>query len=67
MAMMINKDCIYCDVCLPECPTGAISVRDETCLIDPALCTECVGYYETQQCVEVCPVDAVEPAVAASC
>lgn len=67
MAMTINKDCIYCDVCLPECPTGAISVRDETCLIDPGICTECVGYFETQQCVEVCPVDAVEPALAVSC
>ena len=67
MAMTINKECIYCDVCLPECPTGAIYVRDEACLIDPGLCTECSGYFETQQCVEVCPVDAVEPAVAATC
>ena len=28
-------------------------------MIDPALCTECVGHYETSQCVEVCPVDCI--------
>lgn len=27
--------------------------------IDPALCTECVGHFETQQCVEVCPVECI--------
>jgi len=28
-------------------------------IIDPALCTECVGHFETSQCVEVCPVDCI--------
>jgi ferredoxin len=23
------------------------------------LCTECVGHFETSQCVEVCPVDCI--------
>ena len=23
------------------------------------MCTECVGHYETSQCVEVCPVDCI--------
>jgi ferredoxin len=28
-------------------------------VINPELCTECVGHYETSQCVEVCPVDCI--------
>jgi len=27
--------------------------------INPALCTECIGHFETSQCVEVCPVDCI--------
>jgi hypothetical protein len=30
----------------------------ETFVIDPARCTECVGFFHTQQCARVCPVDA---------
>jgi ferredoxin len=30
-------------------------------VIDPKLCTECVGHYDTQQCVGVCPVDCIVP------
>ena len=68
MALMITDECINCDVCEPECPNGAISQGDEVYVIDPALCTECVGHYETSQCVEVCPVDCIigNPAVAES-
>jgi ferredoxin len=46
-------------VCEPECPNGAISQGDEIYVIDPDLCTECVGHYDTSQCVEVCPVDCI--------
>jgi ferredoxin len=56
---MITDECINCDVCEPECPNGAISQGDEIYLIDSSLCTECVGHYETSQCVEVCPVDCI--------
>jgi ferredoxin len=28
-------------------------------VIDPAKCTECVGHFDTPQCVEVCPVDCI--------
>ncbi len=59
MALMITDECINCDVCEPECPNGAISPGDEIYVIDPALCTECVGHYNTPQCVEVCPVDCI--------
>ena len=68
MSLMITDECINCDVCEPECPNGAISQGDEVYVIDPALCTECVGHYETSQCVEVCPVDCIigNPEVAES-
>jgi ferredoxin len=61
MALFITDECINCDVCEPECPNGAISQGDEIYIIDPSLCTECVGHYDTSQCVEVCPVDCITP------
>ncbi|MCP4765168.1 MAG: YfhL family 4Fe-4S dicluster ferredoxin [Gammaproteobacteria bacterium] len=59
MALIITDECINCDVCEPECPNEAISKGDEYFVIDPEICTECVGHYETQQCVEVCPADCI--------
>lgn len=59
MALVITDLCINCDVCEPECPNGAISQGVEIYEINPALCTECVGHFETSQCVEVCPVDCI--------
>ena len=59
MALMITDECINCDVCEPECPNEAISPGEEYYQIDPLLCTECVGHFETSQCVEVCPVDCI--------
>ena len=56
---MITDDCINCDVCEPECPNGAISQGEEIYVIDPNLCTECVGHYNTPQCQEVCPIDCI--------
>ncbi len=61
MALLITDECINCDVCEPECPNGAISQGPEIYVIDPDLCTECVGHYDTPQCVEVCPVDCIIP------
>jgi len=59
VALIITDECINCDVCEPECPNDAISAGDEIYEIDPDLCTECVGHFETSQCVEVCPVDCI--------
>ena len=59
MALFITDECINCDVCEPECPNGAIYQGEEIYIIEPALCTECVGHFETSQCVEVCPVDCI--------
>ncbi|MBK1691323.1 YfhL family 4Fe-4S dicluster ferredoxin [Ectothiorhodospira mobilis] len=59
MALMITDECINCDVCEPECPNGAITPGDEIYVINPDLCTECVGHFDVPQCVEVCPVDCI--------
>lgn len=59
MALKITDQCINCDVCEPECPNGAIRPGPEIYVIDPALCTECVGHFDVPQCREVCPVDCI--------
>lgn len=43
-------------MCEPECPNDAISMGFETYQIDPAKCTECVGFYEHSTCQRVCPI-----------
>jgi ferredoxin len=59
MAMKITDECISCGACEPECPTEAITEGDDIYLIDPELCVECVGHFDTSQCVEVCPVECI--------
>ena len=57
MATMITSDCINCGACEPECPNNAISQGEEIYVIDPLLCTECVGFHDYEACAAVCPVD----------
>ena len=59
MALKIIDECINCDVCEPECPNNAIYQGEEYYEINPVLCTECVGHYDTPQCQQVCPVDCI--------
>ena len=59
MALLITDECINCDVCEPECPNGAITQGAEIYIIEPGKCTECVGHFDTPQCIEVCPVDCI--------
>jgi len=61
MAMMISDDCISCDACLPGCPNNAISEGENKFRIDPDLCTECVGFAPSPQCVDVCPAACIIP------
>lgn len=61
MSLRITEECINCDVCEPECPNTAISPGEVVYVIDPQRCTECVGHYDTPQCVEVCPVECIVP------
>jgi NAD-dependent dihydropyrimidine dehydrogenase PreA subunit len=57
MATMIANDCINCGACEPECPNNAISQGPTIFVIDPKLCTECVGFHDYEACAAVCPVD----------
>ena len=57
MAILITDECITCHACEPECPNSAISLVGEIYEIDPALCTECVGFNSTPMCAYVCPID----------
>jgi ferredoxin len=59
VALTITEECINCDVCEPECPNEAIYAGVEIYEINPNLCTECVGHFDTPQCVEVCPVECI--------
>jgi len=61
MSLLITDECINCDVCVPECPNEAIYMGEEIYEIDGDLCSECVGHFDTPQCVAVCPVDCCLP------
>jgi len=58
MAYKINDECISCGACESECKNEAISEGDDCYIIGADKCTECVGWFDTAQCAEVCPVDA---------
>lgn len=59
MALKITQECINCDVCEPACPNQAIVQGEEIYEINPHLCTECVGHFDTPQCQALCPVDCI--------
>ncbi len=54
VAEIISDKCIACQICIGECPVGAIELfRDGVAHIDPEACVGC------GKCFEVCPVEAV--------
>jgi ferredoxin len=76
MATKITDDCINCGACEPECPNTAIyefgipwdmdgkvhdAIDDDVYYIVPDKCTECVGWFDEEQCASVCPVDCCIP------
>jgi len=61
MTTHITQDCINCGACEPECPNQAISEGDEIYVINPELCTECVGFHDHEACQAVCPVECCLP------
>ncbi len=58
MALQIGKNCIACYACETVCPAGAISVEDNTFVINPALCDECSDN-ESSRCIAICPEESV--------
>ena len=61
MSLLITDQCINCDMCVPECPNQSIFEGEKFYEIDAERCTECVGFYERQTCVDVCPIDCIIP------
>ena len=61
MATYITDQCINCGACEPECPNEAISEDVDIYVIDPDLCTECVGFHDHEACQAVCPVECCLP------
>ncbi|WP_013323678.1 4Fe-4S binding protein [Gloeothece verrucosa] len=57
MSYTITNNCIGCDRCYVQCPTGAIQKVDGLLLIDSTLCNDCVGYHGTPQCASICPTN----------
>lgn len=76
MATKITEECINCGACEPECPNTAIyegavewemdgemhdAINEDIYYIVPEKCTECVGFFDEEQCAAVCPVDCCIP------
>lgn len=51
--MVIDENCVGCGSCVDSCPVEAISLVEETAVIDKELCIEC------ESCFDVCPFDAI--------
>ncbi|MCU0548537.1 MAG: helix-turn-helix domain-containing protein [Leptolyngbya sp. Prado105] len=62
MAYKISGDCMGCDVCRPQCPTGAIHIEEDGGFwINPVLCNNCEGFFDKPQCVLACDLNVPIP------
>jgi ferredoxin len=53
---IIASQCTVCGACEFDCPTAAISLKREMYVINPKICTECKGHYDSPHCASICPV-----------
>ncbi|MBF0561557.1 MAG: 4Fe-4S binding protein [Alphaproteobacteria bacterium] len=49
--------CTACGACEFECPNKAIRIKNDIYFVKPEKCTECVGHFDTPQCVAICPIE----------
>lgn len=76
MATLITEECINCGACAPRCPNNAIyagaasweldgatkpAIAQDIYYIAPEKCTECVGFFDHEECAAACPVDCCVP------
>lgn len=59
MPVIIESDCINCDMCEPECPNEAIFMGKKHYEVNTDKCTECEGYYDQPACIPVCPIECI--------
>lgn len=76
MATLITEECINCGACARRCPNNAIyeggtpweldgksgaALAPDIYYIVPEKCTECVGFFDHEECAAACPVDCCIP------
>jgi ferredoxin len=61
MAYRITEECISCGAREMECNNEAMSEGEETYVIDPDSCTECIGNFESAKGAEICSVRGPVP------
>ena len=60
MAYKIDQNqCTGCGACQIECPNKAIYEHQSLFSIKANKCTECLGYFDKPQCIEVCPINNI--------
>ena len=58
------ETCTSCALCEKNCPNKAISHKGRVFKIDPTKCKDCVGFFDSPQCVEVCQSGSCIPIAA---
>jgi ferredoxin len=48
------EKCVGCEICIPYCNVGAISMKDEVAVVDDKVCVECWVCYRNRVCLQDC-------------
>ncbi|MDD1716717.1 MAG: 4Fe-4S binding protein [Methanoregulaceae archaeon] len=52
-AVVDCEKCTGCETCVDECPSQAISIKNEKACVDKENCVDC------ETCIDVCPSEAI--------